>query len=253
MPRLIPALSSPQPSGRRSSSAPPPPTSASPNATSATAIAATVRRRPARRAAPMSPSIAKTPAPRAYQAREVAAGSSSTLQCGAPNAASATNALPRASARGSSGPRAAATRGRSVPAAAGWALTCRPARAKPLGASRHGGHRGPAARARADVAVAAGDLEHAAALRDLAGDHEQAAARRAPEAARDAVDDAGGDEHDEPAPVLGGDQRRPGAVVHQRPAGVGARERLHVRLDDRRPPVAGQQQRAAGALGEVHA
>src|SRR4051794_29086449 len=247
MPRLIPALSSPQPSGRSSSSATPPPTSASASASNATPTAARVRRRPDRRPAASSPSIAKTPAPSAYQARAVAVGSSSTIQCSAPNAASATNALPRASASGSTGPRAAATRGRSVPAAAGWALTCRPARAKPLGASRHGGHRGPAARARADVAVAAGDLEHAAALRDLAGDHEQAAARRAPEAARDAVDDAGRDEHDEPAPVLGGDQRRPHAVVDQRQAGVGARERLQVGLDDRRPPVARQQQRAAGA------
>ena len=144
---------------------------------------------------------------------------------------------PSGSARRSAGavPRRAVT----WPAAL---MSCRPDRR----------HQRGAAGARADVAVAAGDLDHRPPVRQRAGDHQQAPAGGAAEPARDAVDGARGDERDQPAAVLRGRQRRAGVLVDEREPHVRRRPGEQVALDHVRAAVAGQQQAAAAALGEVH-
>ena len=222
-----------------------------PGRRAATAAAAGARRRRA-------PAPRGSPTPTARHARAGAAGSTICIQYIAPKAASATNAMPRASSGGISGASSGsfATRGRGSAAPAS-ARPPRPQTESPSGgrsprsgvtdgrahARAHRLERGAAARARGEVAAAAGHLEHRPAAGDLARDHEQLPAGRAAQPARRPVDDARRDEDDEPAAVLRGAQRR---AVRPRAAGRGGRARAASRRGRARCGRRGGRRAAAG-------
>ena len=192
----------------------------------------------------------------ASHARRGSAGSNIRIQCSPPKTARREEHQrpdrARAAARDHRRPRA------------------RPARGRP-GCSRGASDRGPhgihqaahaapptaaidrrAAGPPGDEALAAGDLQHGSSPGDLARDDEQAAARRAPEPARR----AGRRRARRRRPrARGGSARRRArarpwsSTSASRTCAVGPGEQ--VRVDDHRAPVAGQQQAAAAALGEV--
>ena len=197
-------------------------------AASATSAATSQRSGPFRRPAPSRAGTTSAAIPTACHARAGSAGSSSAIQCSPANAAKTIRTSPargRAAARDRPRPRAP----RCPAAAAASVLDGGSVMPRP-----HRGHDGRAAGAAGDEALAARDLEHGAAAGDRARDHEQAAARRAPEPARRAVDHARGDEHDEPAAVLRGGERGAGVVLHQREPHVRLRPGEQVGLDRRR-------------------
>ena len=198
----------------------------------AAAALAAARRRASRR-----PRAAPTPT--TVQPRPGSAGSSIDIQCSAPHAASATNAIARAS-----GDRQERRAGRGpdrgpVAQAGATALRRRPGAARRrAGGERVGARRGRplALRSRRALQRRDGGGARVAARRRSRGSRRPRGSRggrpispgtttrqppgRAAEAARRAVDGAGGDVDHEPAAVLGRGQRRAGAVVQQREAHV---------------------------------
>ena len=203
MPRRSPPASALQRSGRRSSSATPPASSASANGADRDERGGDERRRPrqARRAAQRSDDergdADRLPRPPPL------GGLDQRHPVERPRTAAKTRRTSPAPRR----ERQRGTPGRDRRAAPGPAR--RAARRRCSGGASYRSDDRRAAGPAGHEAVAAGHLEHGPAPAISPGQHHQAAARRAPEPARRAVDDARGDEDDEPAPVLRGGQRGP--------------------------------------------
>ena len=159
------------------------------------------------------------------------AGSSSTIQCSAPKAASARKASPRAVGTGSVGSLGQRARGR------GGARGAHPATAS-IAAAAAGcaWSRKPWQPATSNTARRFGSAPGTTST-------QPPGVRPSPRGGRSIG--ARGDEHDEAAAVLRRDQRRADRLVDQRQPHVRRRPRQQVLLDHVRAPVAGQQQRAA--------